>query len=66
MDTIHCLIVITTGNLALCRFYSKHLALRKSSKKTEYAEALNSTAISHVEIKAKEEGVYGKRYEEQV
>ena len=46
------------GNLALCRFYSKHLALR------EYLSAPLECDVPHpsIEIKAMEEGIFGERY----
>jgi hypothetical protein len=47
------------GNLALCRFHSKHVALRMC-----WFFQLNSysSAAATVEIKAIEEGVFGERY----
>ena len=48
------------GNLALYRFYSKHLALRMSS--IFHPVQLSPLTGSPVEIKAKQEGIFGERY----
>ena len=48
------------GNLALCRFHSKHLALRKFLCTVMTVWLLISRDC--VEIKAHETGLYGERY----
>ena len=57
-----------TGNLALSRFHSKHIALRESPqyvveiyKKTCIVFLINDP-FEILEIKAMEEGLFGERY----
>jgi hypothetical protein len=48
------------GNLALCRFYSKHLALRKFYY--QHSPCLPFPHLDPKEIKAMEEGIFTNRY----
>ena len=59
--------ILPTGNLALCRFHSSHIALRKPilALIAAYPDLLFSPLTNFVfptEIKAIEEGVFGIRY----
>jgi len=58
----HAVLITLKGNLALCRFYSKHMAMRMSFP-SWFIFFVKWTAYPwNVEIKAMEEGVFGERY----
>lgn len=49
------------GNLAMGRFHSKHIALREYYQLPQNESKLKLSTI-YAEIKAMEEGVFGRRY----
>jgi uncharacterized YccA/Bax inhibitor family protein len=55
-------LVLLLGNLALCRFHSKHIALRMCFKLVCATVSCTDMSLK-IEIKAMEEGIFGTRYD---